>query len=186
VKIPAKKALCWKIRIFVLGFGFKKHVSTPKMKIEMKMVSKFLMVCGLMIGGLMMASQASAQTPSHCTGAKSVSAGHGCCASKTAVGGSSTTTTTNGGSAATKTSLHHQRSRSFKNKLPRCRSQNKLQPRRRQIELRCNASDKTRRDKIIVVIRVLNRKKGICFRANAFFYCCFGQSTLTLTVQFFS
>lgn len=65
------------------------------------MISKFLMVCGLMVGGLMFASQASAQAPaSHCTGAKPAS-GHACCANKTAaVGGGTTSTSANGGSTA--------------------------------------------------------------------------------------
>jgi hypothetical protein len=65
------------------------------------MISKFLMVCGLMVGGLMFATDAAAQSPtSHCTGAKPAS-GHACCANKTAsVGGSTTSTSANGGSVA--------------------------------------------------------------------------------------
>lgn len=69
----------------------------------MKMFSKMMVVGGLMLGGLLFSTQASAQNP-QCTGAKPAN-GHACCASKTAATtGGATSTSANGGSTAAKTS----------------------------------------------------------------------------------
>jgi len=83
--------------------------------LNMKAITKILMVCGLLVGGMMISNTASAQSADAASPAvrteKAVSgtsahktcgsaAKKSCCAKKTAMGGSATSTSANGGTAA--------------------------------------------------------------------------------------
>jgi hypothetical protein len=111
----------WRLRQNLPIFGLSLPIGLLlKLKIEsMKAISKILVVCGLMIGGLMIGNTASAQNDAASTKTEkavttktaqktcTAPAAKSCCAQKAAMGGSEVSTSANGGASAAKSCAGH-------------------------------------------------------------------------------